>query len=166
MIFLRGGQQLVTMRGPALRRGSQLMELGVINDGSVLIKDGRIDEVGSTRRVENIAKPRSAKVIDVAGKIMIPGFVDSGTRLLFGPPSLEAFEAQASEVFRLGRGEAAIGGKASNAPAPVAGRTQQPRMARRRSRAGPAITAPGNTKPRLCARPAHWMTILLRAPWR
>ncbi len=72
MIFLRGAKQLVTMRGPAPRRGAELLDLGVIQDGSVLIDGGRIDEVGSTRRIENLAKARGAKLIDVSGKVVLP----------------------------------------------------------------------------------------------
>ncbi len=115
MIFLRGAKQLVTMRGPAPRRGAELLDLGVIQDGSVLIDGGRIDEVGSTRRIENLAKARGAKLIDVSGKVVLPGFVDSYTRLIFGAPRLEEFEAQASGVRRAEAGEAALRGKSSNA---------------------------------------------------
>ena len=85
MIFIRGARQLVTLRGPSPRRGLQLSDLAIIPDGSLLIRDDKIVEVGTTRRIENLAAARSAEVIDATGKVVIPGFVDSHTRLVFAP---------------------------------------------------------------------------------
>ncbi len=80
MIFVRGARQLVTLRGPAPpRRGMQLQDLGVIPDGALLIDGEQIREVGTTRRIENLAATRSASVIDATGKVVVPGFVDSHT---------------------------------------------------------------------------------------
>ena len=67
-------------------------QLGLIQDGSLLIEGGRIQEVGTTRRIENLRKARSARLIDVSGKVVTPGLVDSHMRLAAGPPALEAFE--------------------------------------------------------------------------
>ncbi len=86
MILLRGARQLLTLRGPSPRRGLQLSDLGIIPDGAVLIDGETIDSVGPTRRIENLAKARSAEVIDAAGKVILPGFVDCHTRLVFSPP--------------------------------------------------------------------------------
>ena len=67
-------------------------DLGVIRDGSLLIEDGRIEEVGTTRRIENLRKARTARLIDVTGKVVTPGLIDSHMRLASGPPLLAAFE--------------------------------------------------------------------------
>ncbi len=85
MILLRGARQLLTLRGPAPRRGLQHRELGVITDGSVLIEGEKIHSVGSTQRIENLAVARDAQRIDVSGKVVMPGFVDSHTHPVFGP---------------------------------------------------------------------------------
>ncbi len=85
MIFIRGARQLVTLRGPSPCRGLQLSDLAIIPDGSLLIRDDKIVEVGTTRRIENLAAARSADVIDATGKVVMPGFVDSHTRLVFAP---------------------------------------------------------------------------------
>ena len=83
MIFIRGARQLVTLRGPSPRRGLQLSDLAIIPDGSLLIRDDKIVEVGTTRRIENVAAARSAEVIDATGKVVTPGFVDPHTQLVF-----------------------------------------------------------------------------------
>ena len=85
--MIRGARQLLTLRGPnSPRRGPALGELGVIQDGSILIRDGHVVEVGATRRVENLAEARKAFEINAAGRVVMPGFVDSHTHLVF-PPS-------------------------------------------------------------------------------
>ncbi len=75
---------MLTLRGPRTpRRGPELTELGVIHDGSLLIRDGVILEVGPSRRVENLQAARDAVEINAAGRVVMPGFVDSHTHMLF-----------------------------------------------------------------------------------
>jgi imidazolonepropionase len=76
-LLVRGARQLLTLRGPnGPRRGSQLSDLGLIPDGAILIIDGMIKESGPARRVENLAAARDAVELDVAGKVVLPSFVD------------------------------------------------------------------------------------------
>jgi imidazolonepropionase len=60
--------------------------LGVIQDGAVLIVDGRIQEVGPSRRIENLAAARRAEEIDATGRIVMPSFIDSHTYIASGRP--------------------------------------------------------------------------------
>ena len=60
-------------------------EIAVIPDGALLIVDGKIAQVGPSRRVEHLALARQAEEIDATGHTVIPGFVDCYTRLLCGP---------------------------------------------------------------------------------
>jgi imidazolonepropionase len=81
--LVRGARQLLTLRGPSgPRRGTDLQNLGIIQDGAVLIADGLIVEVGSSRRVENLAAARDADEIDASGCVVMPGFVDSDIHLV------------------------------------------------------------------------------------
>ena len=41
-LLITGCNQILTLRGPAPRRGKALRELGIINDGALLIRDGKI----------------------------------------------------------------------------------------------------------------------------
>lgn len=83
LTLLRGARQLLTLRGPqAPRCGTELYNLGIIQDGAVLIADSSIVEVGPTRRLENLAAARHAEEIDASGCVVLPGFVDSGAALV------------------------------------------------------------------------------------
>lgn len=85
---------MLTLRGPAPRRGRQLSDLGIIQDGAVLIVGDRIHSVGPSRRMENLKDAHGAEVIDATGKVVIPGFVDSHTHLVFPAARLADFEGR------------------------------------------------------------------------
>jgi len=63
-----------------------MRDLGVIPDGALLIRDGVVLEVGPTRRIENRMAARGAIEVSAAGRVVMPGFVDSHTHLMFPPP--------------------------------------------------------------------------------
>lgn len=76
-LLLRGARQLLTLRGAeGPRRGAACLDLGIISDGSVLIRDGRIVCVGQSRRVDNLSEARNAVVLEVHGAVVMPAFVD------------------------------------------------------------------------------------------
>lgn len=77
-LLLRGARQLLTLRGPeGPRCGAACLDLGIINDGSLLIRDGRIVSVGHSRRIDNLAEARHADVFEAHGVVVMPGFVDA-----------------------------------------------------------------------------------------
>jgi len=78
---------LLTLRGAAgIRRGAFLQDLGIIEDGAVLIRNGNILQVGSSRRIENLKEARTAFVISANGRVVMPGLVDSNMRLMVTDP--------------------------------------------------------------------------------
>jgi imidazolonepropionase len=94
-----GARQLLTLRGEAgPRRGAALGELGIITDGAVLIRGGRILETGPSRRVENLALARGANEINAAGRVVAPGFVDSRTQPLPALRQAKRLEARTQSV--------------------------------------------------------------------
>jgi imidazolonepropionase len=97
-LLIRGARQLLTLRGPGdLRRGAALDDLGIIEDGSVLIRDGVISHIGSTRRLENLKEARAAAEIAVNGAVVMPGFVDPAVH--FTPArDLQAKRASAADI--------------------------------------------------------------------
>ena len=112
--LIRGARQLLTLQGSsAPRRGADLRNLGMIQDGSVLIADGLIREVGPTRRIENLAEARKAEEINAHGKVVLPGFIDSHTHLVSGPARLADYEmrlagASTDQITQAGGGWTAI----------------------------------------------------------
>jgi imidazolonepropionase len=82
-------KQLITIAGPdRARRGNELRELGIIEDGAVSIKDGKIAWVG---RTQDLPEP-AAESFDASGKIVLPGFVDSHTHSIFSRTRADEFE--------------------------------------------------------------------------
>lgn len=83
-LFFRNASQLVTLAGaPVPRRGAALGDLGIIPRGGVLTEGERILHVGSTRALEREALRLGAEPIDCRGRVVMPGFVDSHTHLIF-----------------------------------------------------------------------------------
>ncbi len=77
--------ELLTLRGPnRARTRGEMSELGIVRDGAVAISEGRIREVGTSE--ELIAGHRSpgVEILDATGKVVMPGFVDPHTHLVFG----------------------------------------------------------------------------------
>lgn len=76
---------MLTLHGPpGIRRGQALSDLGLIEDGSVLIRNNQIAAVGPTRRLENLREAQGAAVVSAHGRIVIPGFVDTSLRAMTG----------------------------------------------------------------------------------
>lgn len=81
-ILITGSAELLTLRGSSPRRGRELRELGLIRDGALLIEDDRIAAVGTRKAVLRHPLARRARKIDVEGRVVLPGFVDSHTHLV------------------------------------------------------------------------------------
>jgi imidazolonepropionase len=88
--LITGCSELLTLRGSVPRRGRALAELGLIRDGALLVHGDRITAVGPRRRIERLKEARRAVKLDFGGRVVLPGFVDSHTHLIF--PSSRAAE--------------------------------------------------------------------------
>jgi len=86
--------QLISLAGPKRPRArAELSELEIIRDGGMLIRDGKIDIVGSSEQVEKNAD--GAEIVDLCGRALLPGFVDAHTHLVFAGNRLDDFERRA-----------------------------------------------------------------------
>jgi len=86
--------QLVTLAGPKRPRvGAEMSELAIIRDGGMLIRDGKIEFVGPSDEIEK--KSRGTEIVDVGGRVVLPGFVDAHTHLVFAGNRLDDFERRA-----------------------------------------------------------------------
>src|SRR5438876_6905149 len=86
--------QLVTLAGPKRPRvGAELSEIGIIRDGGMLIRDGKIDMIGPSDEIEK--ELGGAEIVDAGGRVVLPGFVDAHTHLVFAGNRLDDFERRA-----------------------------------------------------------------------
>ena len=97
LLLVNIGQLLtVSAGGCGPRRGNELRELGIIEDGAVLCVGGKIVSVGKTKDAFRdlwVRKNRTKfEEIDCEGKVVVPGFVDSHTHPVFVSPRLVDFE--------------------------------------------------------------------------
>ena len=86
--------QLVTLAGPKRPRvGAEMGGLAIIRDGGMLIRDGKIELVGLSDEIEK--ESRGAEIVDAGGRVVLPGFVDAHTHLVFAGNRLDDFERRA-----------------------------------------------------------------------
>jgi len=90
--LISGVSQLLTLRGRGPRRGPALANVGLVKNGAVLIANGLIVAVGSRVEVEAHPLARSAQRLDAAGRVVLPGFVDSHTHLIHAASRAEEYE--------------------------------------------------------------------------
>ena len=112
-MYIRHASELVTCRGKAPKRGSEMSDIGLIQDGAVLLADGHIEAVGTTKELDqrlgldleqaDVLQPATGSgsfqaaetadiringqpvsVLNAFGKTVLPGFVDSHTHFIFG----------------------------------------------------------------------------------
>ncbi len=92
MLAVLHASQLVTLAGPKRARiGAELNQLSIIRDGAMLIDEGRIIATGTSPEIE---KQISAKteIVEAAGKIVLPGFIDAHTHPVFAGNRVDEFE--------------------------------------------------------------------------
>jgi imidazolonepropionase len=108
-LLISGAAQLVTLRGSVPRRGDSLSKLGIVEDGAVLVRGGKIAAVGTRAQVESRKDAKTAEKVDVGRRVVLPGFVDSHTHLIHAASRAEEYElkiqgASYEEIARRGGG--------------------------------------------------------------
>jgi len=76
--------ELLTLKGPRMARVRQEMsDLGIVTDGAVVISDGAIMDAGRTESILKEHDATGVEKLDASGKVVMPGFVDPHTHLVF-----------------------------------------------------------------------------------
>jgi imidazolonepropionase len=88
-MLIHSAAQLLTLSGPP-QRGAELGELRIIPEGAVLVREGRIQEVGDTPKLLT-AYPNEEK-LDASGRVVMPGFVDPHTHAIWAGDRAREFE--------------------------------------------------------------------------
>ncbi|OJX48177.1 MAG: imidazolonepropionase [Chloroflexi bacterium 44-23] len=88
-MLIHSASQLLTLQG-GVQRGHQLGQLGIIEDGAVFIENGLIAASGTS--VDLLSKYPQAERFDARGRVVMPGFVDPHTHLIFSGNRALEFE--------------------------------------------------------------------------
>ena len=81
-LLIKNIHQLVTVasNGKPFKSGKEMRELNVIENAAVLIENGIIQRIAPTNE---LSVPSEIDVLDAAGRVALPGFVDSHTHTVF-----------------------------------------------------------------------------------
>jgi imidazolonepropionase len=68
-----------------------MRELSIIEDGALLVRDGRIEKVGERAEIEPLVDA-GVEVFDAGGRVLMPGFVDAHTHAVFAGTRVDEYE--------------------------------------------------------------------------
>ncbi len=90
-LLIHSASQLLTCAAPdGPLSGVNQRAIGLIEDGAVAIRDGEITHVGPTAEVKRAVTARAK--LDAAGCVVMPGFVDAHTHVIFAGDRVDEFE--------------------------------------------------------------------------
>lgn len=88
-LLIHSAAQLLTVaRTP--QRGRDLGDLGLVPNGALAIQAGRIVAVGDSAELQAAFKPR--RTLDAGGRVVLPGFVDPHTHVVWAGDRSNEFE--------------------------------------------------------------------------
>jgi imidazolonepropionase len=92
-ILIENAEQLITLRGLSDKPATyeKMSELSIIENGALYMEDGKIVDVGTTEELRKKHQTIGLERIDASGKIVLPGFVDPHTHLVFKGSREEEF---------------------------------------------------------------------------
>lgn len=88
-LLIHSASELLTLAGGP-QRGAALGRLGIIPHGAVLIEDGQIAAVGTTAELKKAHAGK--RMLDAGGKVVMPGFVDPHTHVIWAGDRAREFE--------------------------------------------------------------------------
>ncbi len=92
-LLIHSARQLVTCASPlGVRRGGEMSDLGIIEDGAAAIEGERILAIGTSTDLR--AAYDAPRQIDASGFVVCPGFVDAHTHAVYAGDRAGEFEAR------------------------------------------------------------------------
>lgn len=89
-LLLVNAGQLLTLAGPAPRRGPGMADLGLVRNGAVAVRDGQVLAAGPEAEVR--ARFEANREVDAGGRVVLPAFVDPHTHVLYAGNRIDEFE--------------------------------------------------------------------------
>ncbi|HEY6328671.1 MAG TPA: amidohydrolase family protein, partial [Blastocatellia bacterium] len=94
-LLITHASELVTLSGAARpRRGTEMRQLGIIQDGAVLVEGTTISAVGTAAELGSTGP--DTEIIDATGCVVMPGFVDAHTHPVFAGTREDEYEMRAT----------------------------------------------------------------------
>ena len=100
-LIVRNCRQLLTLQNPSRgpRKGKDLADIGLVEDGFVAASDGTIVAAGTSDSVMVAVRPvEGCFEIDAGGAVVMPGFVDCHTHTVFAAYRLDEYEKRVRGV--------------------------------------------------------------------
>ena len=90
-LLIYDAAQVLTLASPdGPKRGAAMRDLGIIPAGAVAIRDGRLLDVGPSDELRS--QVRAAQTLYAGGHLIMPGFVDPHTHLVWAGHRADEFE--------------------------------------------------------------------------
>jgi imidazolonepropionase len=91
-LLIENASELLTLQGGTEKSllGEGMRDLGIIRDGGVAVRNGKVVAVGKTEKIRE--KFESGKIINADKEVVMPGFVDPHTHLVFAGSRKDEFE--------------------------------------------------------------------------
>lgn len=90
LIITNAGQLVTCTSDGKPKRGTAMLDVGIIENGAVAIADGKFAGIGTSSKISRDFS--SKEVIDAEGRVVCPGFVDPHTHIVFAGNRLNEFE--------------------------------------------------------------------------
>lgn len=90
-LIIYNAAEIVFNSGYNAKKGKEMSELVRIENGMIVVENGKIKAIGSISQIEDQFDFTKYEVIDAKGKSVLPGFVDSHTHFVFGGYRAEEF---------------------------------------------------------------------------
>lgn len=98
MLAVINCSQVLTLSGVGRPRvGAEMSELSIIEDGALIVRDGRFERVATRSEIEPQIGP-DCEVLDAGGRVLLPGFVDAHAHPVFAGTRADEYEERARGV--------------------------------------------------------------------
>jgi imidazolonepropionase len=89
-LLIHSAAQVVTCASDVPKRGTAMQDVGLVTDGAVVVKDGRILAIGPTESIRE--RYKAGQTINASGQVVCPAFVDPHTHVVYAGDRLNEFE--------------------------------------------------------------------------
>src|SRR5665647_309752 len=89
--IILNSSEVITCSGFSAKFGKEMLDIGRIEKGAIIIENGDIIKVGIESEILKDINIDEYEIIDANGNTVMPGFVDSHTHFVFGGYRAEEF---------------------------------------------------------------------------